>query len=62
MKLLTSLLFVVLSFSLTAQITIKEQKVDVSGSENGYYITIPYGDAKTISKELKEELKSWKGK
>ncbi|MFD1550910.1 hypothetical protein DNU06_05090 [Putridiphycobacter roseus] len=62
MKLFTSLLLVVMGFSLSAQITIKEQKVDVDGAENGYFVTIPYGDEKTIAKDLKEEMKSWKGK
>ena len=47
---------------LNAQIGISEKKVDVDGSENGYHINIPYGDKKIISKYLKDELKSWKGK
>jgi len=62
MKILSTIIFVAVSFCMTAQITIKEQNVDVNGTNNGYQITIPYGENKSISKELKSELKSWKGK
>jgi len=45
-----------------AQIQIVEKSVDVNGTDNGFYLTVPYGDQKSMSKELKDELKSWKGK
>ncbi len=62
MKLLSTLLLLFIAHSSIAQIKIVEKKVDVNGIENGFYITIPYGDKKVMSKELKDELKSWKGK
>lgn len=62
MKTLFTLMLLLTVSALNAQIQISEKKVDVDGSENGYHITIPYGDKKIISKYLKDELKSWKGK
>ena len=58
-----SLLFISLfTLSAFAQVSVEEKKVNIDGSKNGFYVSIPYGTAKDIEKELKEELKDWKGK
>lgn len=61
-KALLGLLALTTLFAGTAQVDIKEKNVNIDGSKNGFYITIPYGDEKHIEKELKDELKDWKGK
>lgn len=62
MKYLMSLLLISLTTLLSAQIKIVEKKIDVNGLDNGFFITINDGTKKQIEKELKDELKSWKGK
>ena len=62
MKTVFTLFITLIAFGATSQIDIKEKNVNVDGSKNGFYLKIPYGDKKMIEKELKDELKSWKGK
>ena len=62
MKKLTTMLLALFTLSAIGQVTVEEKKVNVEGSKNGFYISIPYGNQKQIEKELKDELKSWKGK
>lgn len=62
MKKLTTLLFTLLTISLFGQVTLEEKTVNIDGSKEGFYLSIPYGDKKQIEKELKEELKDWGGK
>ncbi|MBI3136622.1 MAG: hypothetical protein HYZ14_18245 [Bacteroidetes bacterium] len=62
MKTLITLVATTLSISLTAQVRVEEKSVNIDGSKNGFYISIPYGDDKQIEKALKEELQGWKGK
>src|SRR5687768_4628131 len=62
MKTLITLVATMLTFGLTAQVKVEEKSVNIEGSKNGFYISIPYGDDKQIEKALKEELQSWKGK
>ena len=61
MKTLFTLLISVISISAFAQIKVEGKNVNVNGNHDGFYVTIPYGDKKMIEKELKDELKSWKG-
>jgi len=61
MKTLFTLFISIISISTFAQIKVEGKNVNVNGSHEGFYITIPYGDKKMIEKELKDELKSWKG-
>ena len=61
MKTLFTLFISIISLSTFAQIKVEGKNVNVNGSHDGFYVTIPYGDKKMIEKELKEELKSWKG-
>lgn len=62
MKKILLLFTALLSFTAFSQITIDEKKVNIDGSKEGFYITIPYGDVKTMENEFKNELKGWKGK
>lgn len=62
MKKITTLLIGLLAFGAFSQVSVKEQKVNIDGSKEGFYISIPYGTLKQIQKELKSELKDWKGK
>lgn len=62
MKTLFTLVASIIGFISFSQIEVQEKTVNVNGSHNGIAIKIPYGDAKMIDKELKDELKSWKGK
>jgi len=62
MKKLVTLMIACLSTGLMAQVKVDEKKVDIDGSKNGFYISIPYGDVKQIESALKDELKDWKGK
>lgn len=62
MKKITSLFIAFIALSTFSQVTVKEQKVDINGSKNGYVVSVPYGTQKQIEKALKDELKSWKGK
>lgn len=62
MKRITLLLIACCAITSFGQVSVKEQNVNVDGSKNGFYISIPYGTQKEIEKELKDELKSWKGK
>ncbi|HIP37434.1 MAG TPA: hypothetical protein EYG85_11330 [Crocinitomix sp.] len=61
MKTIFTLLIAFVGFTTTAQVTVESKNVSVNGSHPGFYITIPYGNKKLIEKELKDELKSWKG-
>jgi hypothetical protein len=45
-----------------AQIKVQEKQVNIDGNKNGFEVLIPYSDAKETEKELKDELKGWKGK
>ncbi len=62
MKTLFTLLIGLISITSFAQIKVEGKNVNVNGSHPGFFVTIPYGDKKMIEKELKDELKSWKGK
>ncbi len=62
MKKLTTLLFTFFTISLFAQVTVEEKTVNIGGSKEGFYVSIPYGNKKQIEKELKDELKDWGGK
>lgn len=62
MKTLFTLLIACVGFTSFAQVKVESKKVNVNGSHPGFFITIPYGDKKMVEKELKDELKSWKGK
>ena len=62
MKTILSVLLCLMVSVTNAQIQIVEKSVTVNGTNNGYQITVPYGDKKIMTKELKSELKSWKGK
>jgi hypothetical protein len=61
MKTILTLFIVLLSVSAFSQIKVDGKNVNVNGSHDGFFITIPYGNKKMIEKELKDELKSWKG-
>lgn len=62
MKKLALIFVTFLAIGASAQVSVKEQKVNVDGSKEGFYVSIPYGDQKQIEKALKDELKDWKGK
>lgn len=62
MKILFTLLVGFIGLTSFAQVKVESKKVNVNGSHPGFFITIPYGDKKLVEKELKDELKSWKGK
>lgn len=62
MKILYTFLMILLSTSLFGQILIVEKNVKVNLTENGMFLTVPYGDKKVFDKALKNELKNWKGK
>lgn len=62
MKKLLSVFFVFAVTLVNAQIKVEHTNVNIDGSKMGFSIDIPYGDLKSIEKELKDELKSWKGK
>ena len=49
------------AFSAIAQVEIKETNVNIDGGKNGFEISIPYADKKSVEKELKDLFKSWKG-
>lgn len=61
MKKLTTLFVALIAFGTYAQVKVDEKKVNVDGTKEGFYLTIPYGTQKELEKELKDELKSWKG-
>lgn len=61
MKKLTTLFIALMAFGAFAQVKVSEKKVNIDGSKEGFYLSIPYGTKKEIEKELKNELKSWKG-
>jgi hypothetical protein len=61
MKTIFTLVIALLSVTAFSQIKVEGKTVSVNGSHPGFEITIPYGDKKMIEKELKSELKSWKG-
>ncbi|MFT5821550.1 MAG: cell division protein FtsB [Crocinitomix sp.] len=62
MKKIITLLVALMAFGAIAQVSVDEKKVNVNGTKDGFYVSIPYGTAKQIEKELKDELKDWKGK
>lgn len=62
MKKLATLFIALFAISAFAQVSVEEKKVNIDGSKEGFYVSIPYGTQKQIEKELKDELKSWKGK
>lgn len=62
MKKLATLLIALCAVGAFAQVTVEEKKVNIDGTKEGFVISIPYGTQKEIEKELKDELKDWKGK
>ncbi|NOQ70966.1 MAG: hypothetical protein GQ574_03130 [Crocinitomix sp.] len=62
MKKIITLLVALMTFGAFAQVSVDQKKVNVDGTKDGFYVSIPYGTAKQIEKELKDELKGWKGK
>lgn len=62
MKTLITLVAATLAINLNAQVKVEEKSVNIEGSKNGFYISIPYGNQKQVENALKEELKDWKGK
>lgn len=61
MKNLFTLAIAFLAFGAFGQVDIKETNVNIDGGKNGFEINIPYADTKSIEKELKDLMKSWKG-
>ena len=61
MKTIFTLFITLISVSVFSQIKVEAKNVNVNGSHDGFLVTIPYGNKKMIEKELKDELKSWKG-
>lgn len=62
MKKLLTLFLSGLAFTISAQVKVEERSVNINGSKNGFYISIPYGNEKQVENALKDELSSWKGK
>lgn len=62
MKKLLTLALSVATFTLSAQVKVEERSVNINGSKNGFFISVPYGNAKQVENALKSELSSWKGK
>jgi molecular chaperone DnaK (HSP70) len=62
MKKTVTLLLALLTLNSFAQVTVEEKKVNIDGPKNGFLLSVPYGDQKSLEKALKDELKSWKGK
>jgi len=65
MKKQLAFLFTAIGFGLAAQTDVKiteEQQIFSVGSKNSIVVTIPYVKKEFVDKELKSELKSWKGK
>ena len=42
MKKLTTFLFTLLTISLFGQVTVEEKTVNIDGSKEGFYVSIPY--------------------
>lgn len=61
MKKLFILALALVSLPLMAQVKVSEKNVNIEGSKNGLEIYIPFGDLDQIEKELKKEMKGWKG-
>lgn len=61
MKKLLTILLTFATFSAFTQVLVKETNVNIEGGKNGFEITIPYADQKTVEKELKSLFKSWRG-
>ena len=61
MKTIFTLVIAMLSVTAFSQIKVDGKTVNVNGSHPGFEVSIPYGNKKMIEKELKNELKSWKG-
>lgn len=61
MKRFFTLVLLTFALPIFAQVEIQEKNVNIDGSKNGFVITIPYATADLAEKELKDELKSWKG-
>ena len=62
MKTIFTLFIAFAGFSAFSQIKVESKSVNIDGNHPGFVVNIPYGDKKMIEKELKDELKSWKGK
>jgi len=61
MKTIFTLVIALLTVTGFSQIKVEDKTVSVDGSHPGFEVTVPYGNMKMIEKELKDELKSWKG-
>ena len=57
MKTISTLLTLFIAFNLSAQITVVEKNVKVSQTENGIFLTVPYGDKKVFEKAFKRRIK-----
>lgn len=62
MKKIMTLIIALIAFGGYAQVKVEEKKVNLNGTKDGFYLTIPYGTLKQLEKELKDELKDWSGK
>lgn len=62
MKITTSLLALFTAVTINAQVKVEEKSVNIDGSKNGFYVTIPFASEKQAENALKDELKDWKGK
>lgn len=58
MKKTVTLLLALLTLNNFAQVTVEEKKVNIDGPKNGFLLSVPYGDQKSLEKALKDELKS----
>ena len=62
MKKIITFVVALMAFGAFSQVSVEEKKVNLDGTKDGFYVSIPYGTLKQIEKELKDELKDWKGK
>ena len=62
MKKLTTLFIALFAIGAYAQVEVDEKNENIDGTKSGFVVSIPYGTQKQIEKELKDELKDWKGK
>ena len=61
MKKFITLCIALISLPIIAQVTVDEKNVDLDGSKNGMIIYVPFGTVDQVEKELKNEMKDWKG-